>query len=71
MDILKNIDLIGTAGLLIAAYTFYRTQIKKAKIEIVSGPTFEVYYLPNGSTGIYLPMAFINEMDVSGKVIIV
>lgn len=69
MDILNNIDIIGVVGLLIATYTFYRTQIQKGNIKIVVGPSIDLYYASDGGSCFYIPTAFINENDNSANVI--
>lgn len=63
------IDTIGILGFLIALYTFVKTQLVKSSIEIVAGPNFSIYYTSDGGTGIYIPIAYINDSDRSGKVL--
>ncbi len=60
---------IGIIGFLIAIYTFYKTQIQDSKLIVVAGPSIKIYYTPDGGTGFYIPLAFINENAKSGKVI--
>jgi hypothetical protein len=62
-------DFLGVAGFIIAAYNFIQTLIKKPKLVLVAGPSFETYYKPDGATGFYIPIAFINEGGKPGKVI--
>ncbi len=67
MEIVSGV--IGVIGFIIAVYTFYETQIKRAKIEIIVGPNITVYYTQDGGSGIYLPLAFVNEGHKSAKII--
>ena len=66
---LSLIDFISVLGFIIAVYTFYQTQLKKGKVQIVPGPSINIYYAPGGGSCFYIPIAFINENDKSGKVI--
>lgn len=63
------IDLLGILGFVIAAYTFIKTQLIKSKIEIIAGPSFTIYYTSDGGTGIYMPIAYINDSDRAGKIL--
>jgi hypothetical protein len=56
-------------GFIIAAYTFIKTQLVKAKVEIIAGPSFSIYYTSDGGTGLYIPIAYINESNRGGKVV--
>lgn len=63
------IDIIGILGFLIATYTFIVTQLIKPRIEIIAGPSFTIYYTSDGGTGIYMPIAYINDSNRAGKML--
>lgn len=55
----------------IAALTFYLSQIRKANISPIVGPEFEIYhhdYSSGISTGLIIPMSFVNDTQSTGTV---
>lgn len=62
--------IISSASLFVAILMFYLTQIKPSKISILIGPEIQIYHAnyPEISTGIYVPMTFINSSPNLGAI---
>lgn len=63
--------IISILSLSIAALTFYLSQIRKANIRPIVGPEFDIYHhdYSNGiSTGLVIPVSFVNDTQSTGTV---
>ena len=63
--------IVSLISLSIAGLTFYLSQIRKANIAPIVGPEFDVYhhdYSSGISTGIIIPISFVNDTQSTGTV---
>ncbi|MEM8999254.1 MAG: hypothetical protein AAGB24_03235 [Bacteroidota bacterium] len=62
--------IIASISLVLTLLTFYLTQLRPAKIDILIGPEIRIYYAdyPNNSTGLYIPMSFVNSSASLGTI---
>lgn len=63
--------LLSSIGILIAAVTFYLTNLRRPSVSCEVGPTLQVYHgdhTAGGSTGFYLPVTFENTSARTGIV---
>ena len=66
MDVIPT--LFSSVSILVSLYTFYVTQLRRAKLEIVAGPKVTVYYRPESEFCIYVPLSFLNSSYQSGVI---
>lgn len=63
--------IISILSLSIAGLTFYLSQIRKANITPIVGPEFDLYhhdYSSGISTGLIIPLSFVNDTQSTGTV---
>jgi len=63
--------IIASLSIVIAALTFYFTQLQAPKLTALIGPSFNFYYADyssGGSSAMYLPVTFINRSTKTGTI---
>ena len=62
--------IISLVGLSVAIFTFYKTLLKPPDISVLIGPNIYVFHYdyPEISTGLYVPMTFVNSSPNIGSV---
>lgn len=61
---------ISLISLIITGITLYLTQLRPAKISLLIGPEIQIYHAdyPNFSTGMFVPMTFVNSSSSMGTI---